>query len=134
MDKELQIRIDRNGIKECSRLVKNVSENKFSLSKGGSVMYVTSNDISFNGETGDLVVKSPVDKYITKEMHHNPDFAPTTADAEAIPLLFGMLQNLERERYGKSFEEMELHELLSNEEIGRDLFKEARPISELFAK
>lgn len=114
--KNFFLQFNRDSVIECGRHLKNLSEKKFTLSRPNSAVYVEPADIFFNGENGDLVVKAPVEKYVSKEITRNPNFFPKEVEFNQIPTLSGMMDNMERELQGKTMvevvEEMDLAEKL----------------------
>ncbi|MCE9585614.1 hypothetical protein K8Q94_03280 [Candidatus Nomurabacteria bacterium] len=90
----------------------NLSEKKFSLSKPQSAMFIELEKPFFDGETGDLVAKAKVEKYIGNEVRNNPDFLPKEVSFDEVPSLTGILDDAEREKFGKTIQEMEFSEVL----------------------
>ena len=131
-EKNISIRIERGVIEEVSRFVKNPGEKKFSLSKPASVLFAYVHDVSFDGATGDLVAKVKVEPHVAREIRNNLGFFPAEIDYADNPELAKLQESKERELYGKSVEETDIAELLSDPRFVQELFKDARPIGELF--
>ena len=131
--KKISLQFNRNGVQECSRHpAKNFSEKKFSLSKPASAMYVESQEIFFDGQNGDLVVKAPIEKYISREIAKNPDFLQSDMDFSQVASLTEIMDENERNLYGKTIDEMDVVEQLNTfPHLLQDIIAVATPIGEL---
>ena len=130
--KKIFLQFKKGGVAESDRAVKNVGEKKFSLSKETSTLYVEPTDAFFDGENGDLIVKAPIDKYVSKEIANNPDFFGKETDFTEARSLTEMMDDNERNLYGKTAHEMDLPELLATfPEMVQDIVAIATPLEKL---
>ncbi len=106
----ISFKITRDNISECSRLTKNVSEKRFVLSKPGSTLYVKPSEIYLDGENGDLLIKTPIEKHISKEIVSNPDFFPKEVELENVSSMKEISDAQELQMYGKKIEDMDIFE------------------------